>query len=670
MNYLFSFLFLLILNSSFILNAQDENPCERIKNKKAIKLYDQAKTELKNRNKVKANQLLREAIEIESDFFDAYYLLGEMSYKRAKADMESQNISNTGSAAAVKSAKKYLRKSIELCPTYNPYAYFYLGQIYFGADQYDSAYYYFNEFTKDAEKIKSTKDYDDAEQMAKYAKDYTNVKSKTVPFKPYPVKGISTKFDEYLAIISADNQIALFTRKDTMPAKKTVYGNDSPVFKEKFMISNFYGGEYDRGKSMPPPFNKNDNEGGATLSLQNDYLIYTVSKPIGNYLNTDLYYSKLTNGVWSEIKSLGPKINLPDSWESQPSLSSDGKTLYFASNRKGGLGGIDIYKSTRDDSGEWGMPVNLGPTINTMGDEKSPFIHTDNITLYFSSSGLPGLGGYDIFYCKQDANGKFFKPKNIGYPINSEGDDIGFFVSTDGKKGFFCTNRKGLIGMGGWDVFSFDLYEEARPEAVLLVAGSVKDETTNEFVRAKVELKNVETKQITEIDVDTLTGKYITAVLFKNDFVLSVKKEGYAYESKYIAKDDTTFASPSKVDMDIQPLVLGKAYELKDIKYGINSAELTDNSKTILNDFIEFLTNNPELKVAIHGHTDDVGDDQTNLKLSDDRAKSVYEYLINNNIASSRLSYKGFGETMPIATNKTAAGRAKNRRTEFVIIKI
>lgn len=663
MKRIINILIIIFIFSPCILKAQDDTPCEKIKNKKATKLYDQAVSEYNKKMFPNASKLLHDAINMENEYVDAYFLLGMINVRKTGEGDEA--------VFNARAAMKYFRQVIKLCPNYeNPYSWFYLGELYYGIEKYDSAAICYNKFldaAEKADKIVKPADFDKASSMEKFAKDYSEVTSKSVPFNPHPVKGICTKLDEYLAIISADNEIALFTRKDSMPPKVGAIAMDAG-FKEKFIMSTRYGGEFDRGKPLPSPFNKFDNEGGPTLSIDNKLLIYTVSKMVGGYLNTDLYYSEFIDGKWTEIKSMGPKINSPDSWESQPSLSSDGKTLYFASNRRGGFGGIDIWKSIKDQNGEWGMPVNLGKTINTAGDEKSPFIHPDNKTLYFSSTGLPGLGGYDIFFAKMDDNGKWSTPKNIGYPINSKEDDFGFFVSTDGKTGFFNSNRKGIGGVGGWDIYSFDLYEGARPEKVLFLKGDVKDETTNEPVRAKVTLKNVDTKEITEIAVDTTTGKYVAAVLFKNDYILSVKKEGYAYESKYIAREDTTFSTPAKVDMQIEPLVVGKAYEIKDIKYATASAELTETSKFILNGFIEFLTYNPELKVSIHGFTDDVGNDEYNLKLSDDRAKSVYTYLIENNIQADRLSFKGFGETQPKASNKTAEGRAKNRRTEFVIV--
>jgi outer membrane protein OmpA-like peptidoglycan-associated protein len=276
-----------------------------------------------------------------------------------------------------------------------------------------------------------------------------------------------------------------------------------------------------------------------------------------------------------------------------------------------------------------------------------------------------GLGGYDIFLSKIQSTGKWSTPKNIGYPINTQADEISFFVSTDGKLGYFSSNK--LNGVGGWDLFSFELYPEARPEKVLFVTGDVKDKNNNEPVRAKVELINAVTKQITEIPVDTVTGKYAIAVVFKNDYIMTVQKDGYAYDSKYFAQKDTAIEKPIKVNFEVKSIELGAAYKLNDIKFPTNSAELDEDSKIVIKEFMKFLTENPKISVSINGHTDDVGNDESNLKLSDDRAKSVYDYLIASGIKAARLKYHGYGETKPIESNQTEQGRAMNRRTEFVI---
>jgi len=245
---------------------------------------------------------------------------------------------------------------------------------------------------------------------------------------------------------------------------------------------------------------------------------------------------------WTEPQSLGANINSPNTWESQPSVNADGNIIYFASNREGGFGGYDIYKTIKQNDGSWSDPINLGPKINTSGHEKSPFIHSDSQTLYFSSDGIPGLGGFDIFYSRMDSTNHFGDPINIGYPINSFEDDLGFFASTDGNYGYYASNR--FDENKSWNLYYFPLYEKAKPQKVLFVKGEVTNESTNNLVRAKVEIRNLNNRTIKEIPVDSVTGKYVAVMLFKDDQLLTVKKEGFVYESKLIA---SSAANPSGV---------------------------------------------------------------------------------------------------------------------------
>jgi outer membrane protein OmpA-like peptidoglycan-associated protein/tetratricopeptide (TPR) repeat protein len=632
--------------------AQGETECPEIQSKKANRIFDEAVDNFRKMKYSTAYQLLKDVVDMEPEYADAYFVLGLINIKK----------SNPNIAAA----EKYFLQTIEICPSYDPYAYYYLGDIYYGKEEYGKAYKYLSEFLKDVEKIKSDKDYSRAVSMSDFSKYYFDMMENPVPFSPRAVKGISTKDDEYLPIISPDNELALFTRRMLVPPNK----NDlvpKAKLKERFVFSQRRDGSFDKGELMPYPFNQFDNEGGATITIDNKELFYTVCnyKDGGNYLNCDIYYSKLDYGYWTDIEALGAGVNMPDTWDSQPTISSDGKTLFFISDRPGGLGGYDIYKSERGEDGKWSDAVNLGPKINSKGNEKSPFIHSDSQTLYFSSDGIMGMGGYDIFFTKLDENGVWSKPKNIGYPINSTDDDVGFFVSTDGKYGYFASNK--FNGFGGWDLYSFELYEGARPEKVLFIKGDLKDEKSKEPVKARIELKNAETKKVTKIPVDSATGEYAAVVLFRNDYIMTVKKEGYAYESKYISKKDTLYDKPVEIDVDIKPIEVGETYTLNDIYFPTASYELTEESTMMIDGFIEFLAENPKIRVAIHGHTDNVGNDADNLELSHNRAKSVYDYLLKGGIARDRLSYQGFGESKPIASNKTASGRAKNRRTVFVI---
>jgi outer membrane protein OmpA-like peptidoglycan-associated protein len=543
-------------------------------------------------------------------------------------------------------------KVIQLCPDLDAEMYFQLGWLYFDLKKY-----------KEAEKqLKKFLEFDKLnEAHAKKAEGMmvkANLLSHPVSFDPKPVKDISTADPEYLPYISPDNEFAFFTRRFDMQDKNSVTGSQSV---EKFMMAErVANGIYDKGKPMPLPFNskKSNNEGGASITIDNQHLFFTVNIN-GNF---DICTSDFVDGHWTEIRNLGPNVNDPVQWDSQPSISSDGKTLYFASARDSSTG-TDIYKTTKDANGNWTKAVKLSSKINTNGNEKSPFIHPDNHTLYFSSDSLPGLGGYDIFMTKLDSAGNWSTPVNLGYPINTEADEVGFFVSTDGKKGYYASNKLGQ----SYDIYSFDLYPAVRPDTVLLVKGVVADESEKNPVSARVEIKDVITQKITPIEADSVTGRYAAVVKFNHDLMLTVKKKGYAFQSQYISHKDSNFHEPVKVDLAIQKLKLGEQYTLHDILFLTNSYDINDTIKAVLDNFADFLKDNPSIKLALNGYTDNIGDSQDNIKLSNNRAKTVYDYLVSKGIDPERLSYKGLGDTRPVASNNTDEGRAKNRRTVFVI---
>jgi outer membrane protein OmpA-like peptidoglycan-associated protein/tetratricopeptide (TPR) repeat protein len=631
----------------------NSDTCKIALDKKTEKIYQEGINYLKKGNYNMAGQQMRSVIRTEPGCVDAYFVLGLTNFKKADNNFRE--------------AEKNFRKVVELCPGYDVYAYYYLGEIYYGQENFELAVVNLNEFLKDVDKIKNDIDYDRACELIKYSNFYLETINKPVPFEPKVVDGISTPANEYLPILSPDNQLALFTREIKIDPNKNSLVQEART-KEKFLSSiRNEDGKFEAGEEMPEPFNINDNEGGATVTADNNTLYYTVCKfdQVKKYLNCDIYLSENIGGDWSPIKSLGNKVNLPGSWESQPSISADGRTLYFVSDRTGGFGGYDIYRSLKSDAGEWGTPINLGPMINSTGNEKSPFIHPDGKSLYFSSDGLMGLGGYDIFYTRLDETGSWSRPRNIGYPINSPDDEVGFFVSTDGALGFFASNK--YDGKGGWDLYSFDLYDAARPERVLFIKGNVKSEYTAEPLKARIELKNIETKRISQIPMDTLTGNYVAVAPFNSDYIMTVKKEDHVYESKYISLVDSVFKTPAKVDIEMKPIELNKSYRINDIYFPFNSYDLTLESKVVLDQLLDFLNENRTISIQVQGHTDNIGNDASNLKLSDNRARSVYNYLIEQGISENRLTFKGFGKSMPVADNETEKGRAKNRRTVFVI---
>lgn len=648
--------------------AQDDipAPCPEIENKKALKLFRKAADFYKSTSDNAGTRLLlAKALEEEPNFADAYLLMATLA--RRKEEMKLMQ-------------ESYL-KAIEYCPDYDPDAYYYLGiNIYreagYDYTKYEEALKYLKTYLK-FEKTPDKK-HKEIELYIVKAKFYGNLLKNPVPFNPVPMEDISTALDEYLPCISADNEVAYFTRRGLYKIPKAgIGGVDKEVFLERFAESEKQpDGKFNQGKPLPSPFNETDNQGGASLSIDNKTMYFTICKQnkLGN-MNCDIFFCEYIDGDWDEIKNLGPTVNGEDTWESQPSIGSDGVTLYFASIRPSNIGfnakentTCDIYKTIKGADGTWGVPINLGPKINTRGNEKSPFMHSDSKTLYFASNGHLVVGGYDIFFTKEKPDSTWETPKNIGYPINSEDDDLSFIVSTDGKTAYFASDKLKGKGKGGYDIYSFELYKEARPEKVVFLKGNVKDDK-GEPSNAQIQIRNTKTHQITRVHVDSVSGRYASIVRLDGDLVVSIKKPGAAFASEYIAENDTAATSAiKKMDVDIKPIEIGSSYPINNINYTVNSAELRPESKFVLDEFILFLKENAGLKIDINGHTDNVGNDDDNLSLSHDRAFTVYDYLMTNGIDKSRLGFHGFGETKPIASNDTDEGRAKNRRTEFLIL--
>ena len=631
------------------LHGQDkEDPCPLSDNKKARKLYEKA-LDVARSDKTEARSILKEALDLDSEFGRANFVMADLLIKQKR----------------VADAEPYLRTVARVCPDLDPMVFFRLGSIAFENKNWKESQGFLKTFVDSRSKKEAEKS--EARTMIQACDFYLQGYANPVPFNPFPLAAISTAADEYLPVITPDNEMAYFTRSTFLEEKFTGGINTERKRQERFSFApNAGSNSFQAGTPMPAPFNMNNNEGGASLSADNRYMFFTICKNDGgDQLNCDLFYTVFQNGTWSEIKNAGPNINGKDTWESQPSLSSDGRTLYFASNRVGGLGGIDIWKSTKDAKGNWGVPENLGPRINTDGNEKSPFFHSDGQTLYFSSTGHLGYGGYDIYLSKLSKDTGWVKPRNIGYPINSERDDLGFFVSTDGKYGYFASDK--LKGNGGWDVYSFELYKEARPERVLFVSGALRDENNQVISDAKVEIKNTRTREVTTVEVDSLTGKYVAVVAFDEDHILTVKQPGKAFTSQYFSAADSSIGKPMKMDLKVEDIKVGKPYKLNNIYFKTSSSLLNPETIIIIEELTKFLQENKTVSIAIHGHTDNAGNAADNLKLSADRAKMVFDLLVLNGIDASRLSYKGFGATKPIASNLTDKGKALNRRTEFMV---
>ncbi|MDC0204591.1 OmpA family protein [Flavobacteriales bacterium] len=549
--------------------------------------------------------------------------------------------------------------AINACPENFPKVYYFLGEIAFNRKDYVNADLYLK---KSISLGISDPYYSDAIMLYEKARVLAEIINNPVPFNPTIVKGISTKYDEYLPVISPDQELFFFTRKSL----KDGIGVLVPTYVEEFIGSKKNKGQFSQGSVMPYPFNQESNEGGASITIDNKTLYYT--KCIRNkkgYNNCDIYYVNRLKEKWSEVGTFSNSISRHDTWESQPTVSSDGKTIIFASDRSGGYGKMDLYEINLVD-GHWTTPKNLGSAINSNEYEKSPYLHADGKTLFFASTNFPSLGGFDIFFSRKDSLGNWQKPINIGYPINSVSDEISLFVSTDGNKAFFASNQ--LNGIGGWDVYSFDLHDGAKPARVLFLQGDLLDENGVVIEDVELDIKNIQTNEVTTIKV--AGGAYVSSLTLgeDDDVLISIKKEGFAFNSTYIAAEDPFFDSPTRLDIEMQNLEEGRSFNIENIYFDNNSFEVKEMAKQVLIEFSEYLNINNTLVIEINGFTDDVGDIIDNQLLSENRAKAVYNLVLSSGVAKNRLSYNGFGEQFPIADNTSEFGRSQNRRTEFKII--
>ena len=659
--------------------AQDLD-CEVEVPKSIEKIYLKAKNYKKYdyKNRVK---YYKETLELEEDCIPCIWELAKMSFRRKYTTGDPMDL-----------PKKYFLQLESLCPAFHADVYYYLSLIYYMEKNDCEAVKYFNKFlefpTENKKQIainyKDQKLYVEASlEMSQYFCDFY---SNPVPFNPRVLKNISTaERNEILPIISPDNEQIYYTieydeyvKGDFAVHHEQLFANSTRVsFRENFL----------EGKPLEEPFNLGPKYGGATLSLNNKEMFICACIKNGGYFNCDLYVSEnqkktitlkregkdfdTTFYSWSPLKNLGPNVNGPQTWEAQPSLSGDGKTLYFASARPGGYGKIDIYYSNRNDDGSWSKAKNMGKPINSSESDKSPFIHTDSRTFYFVSESSDyrwGAGDFDIFYTQQNEETLIWEePKNIGYPINSEEAEESLIVSVDGHYGYFSSTRK--EGLGGKDIFYFEIPEEAKPDKIVLAKGKGSF-GPNGSENAKMILRDKNgNKKEQDFSVGD-EGEVIAIVNVeevKGDALLEIQTEGGAFESLLISEEDVGNTVVKEKQIDVKPTEKGEAYTINDILFESNSSKLKESSKIVLDGFVDWLLVNKELNIEIQGHTDDVGPDKANLALSMDRSFSVMEYLIKNGVEKSRLKFKGYGESNPKVPNSSSKSRSINRRTDFLI---
>ncbi|MFN4234863.1 MAG: OmpA family protein [Bacteroidia bacterium] len=620
--------------------------------KKATKLYESGKQYYESSNDDLAIIDLEKALKEDPKYIDVYLLLGYIYSDKGKN----------------KEAINSFNKVIELDDLNYKVLHFTLGRLNFFEGNYEAAkssYLQYLQYPRaNPENVIIAKRDLASCEFALYA-----IKN-PVPFNPKNLgEGVNSEFDEYFPCVTADDQTILFTRllKDDQ-----VYGGKQ----EDFYISKKENGIWQKALNLGAPINTKNNEGAPTISPDGQQIIFVACQGIEGYGvgrkgfgSCDLFWSRKKGNNWSAPVNLMEPVNSRN-WETQPSISSDGKTLYFIRGivTREGIKEQDIYTSVRNDDGTWSTPVKLSNKINTPGREESVFIHPDGNTLYFSSDGHIGMGGLDIYVSRKDEKGEWSIPVNLGYPINTHNDENSLLVSADGKLAYFASDRAG--GFGGLDLYSFELPENVRPEIVSYMKGKVYDAENKNPLEANFQLIDLSSgKVIVEALSNPGNGEFLVCLPANKNYALNVSKNGYLFFSEnFSLKEGGTNLQPIKKDIPLSPIKEGEKVVLKNVFFETAKFDLKEESKIELDKLVNFLQKNPTLKIEISGHTDNQGDKKSNITLSENRSKAVTNYLISKGIAAERLSSKGYGDTLPVADNNTPEGRSLNRRTEFKII--
>ncbi len=624
------FLFLTLVTRTG--NGQEYEP-----KKRAVKFYEQGIEEIRSRDFPGGILSFKKAIRIDENFPDPYLRLAS-----------AYNV-----LRLLDSAYTYYDRYFTVSDPSGVTAReaFFMADLYFDNGQYEKA--------AEVIELGKEKDPDWPADLGKkklntniaFAMSQRHVENPhTIDILPSTVNRFYT---QYFPTMTVDGNSLTFTAREGSGP-----GND-----EDLVISYFDGNRWSPARSISSKINSRSNEGACTMSADGRMLIFTSCEDARSFGSCDLFMAVKIGDSWSDSKNLGTEVNSVY-WDSQPSLSADGNALYFSSNRKGGYGQRDIWVSYYDGR-NWQEPVNLGPNINTELDETTPYIHSNNQTLFYASEGHPGFGGFDLYRSELEDT-LWQKPVNLGYGINDHKDQLSMIISVDGTYGFFAdeqyTETGGLTSKIARIVFANDTIITKKAS---YVTGRVTNAKTGEPIRSDIQLNDLESGKMKYHTLsDPVSGRYYFVLTKGNDYGAYVKAKGFLFEDFRFEVGDNSFLKPDTIDIALNPIEQNVGVVLENVYFEFDSYELTDASVSELNVVSEFLKSY-DVQVEISGHTDEVGSDEYNRRLSMNRAKSVYEYLVNSGVPKGRMQFEGYGDSQPRFEDK-----AKNRRIEFKILQV
>ena len=657
---------LLFVISFFLLNPfYGQSALYSSYNKKAIKLYEKAIecyqdiSPFSGRGNLKgAEEYLLKSLAKDSTFSEAYILLSQVKVKMGD----------------INSAIFYKEKMMTANPIIPLVEYFYLAGMHMAIGSYEKC-------LKNAVRYKNSPLADKRyivriDKMIENCEFAIEAIKNPVDFDPINLgSSINSELPEYFPSITADDSTFLFTRR--VNDLSAPGGRQEEIFVSKKTPNN----NWSNSSLVSNAINSKYNEGAPTFSPDGQYIIfvgcetgakgdYEYGDDRKGYGSCDLFYSQNNGTNWSKPVNLGSKINSKH-WETQPSFSSDGKTLYFIrgmtyDRQRRNPDNQDIYVTTISEDGQWSKPEKLPPNINSPHREESVQIHPDGKTLYFSSNGHPGMGGMDLYMSRKLDDNTWSDPINLGYPLNTFKNDISILISPKGDKGYFSSDREG--GYGDLDLYSFNVDKKFKPLPITFIKGKIIDAESKLPLFAFFQLTDLKKGNIiSQMQSKLENGEFLITVPKNIDFALHAEKEGYMFYSRNIYRDSLSLSKDGFLIIELEKVKPG-TFILENIFFEKSKSSLKKSSLVELNKVLKLMQINPDLKIQISGHTDSDGDDDFNLELSINRAKSVVNWLIENSIDKNRLSFKGYGETRPIEENNSIANKAKNRRTELTII--
>lgn len=583
-------------------------------------LYDKAVEHYNNKRFGQCIALMKQVSAKHREAADPYFYLGAASVR------------NNERPGVIRG---YFNRLFKVCPDYdNALAYYYMGVVDYSYKEYASAVENLNryfEMTQATPRPDWEAVYEEASSYLYWSEFLNDAIQNQAPFNPVVLRGPSSKQDEYLPYVSWDGTELYFLRRVSESNKATYYAKELDHKVLRLHVSRWKDTAYTYGEQLPSPFNEYGEEGGVTMTADNNLLYYSVLMPEVGYNNCDIFYSERKNGVWQPLQNAGRNVNGKQSWESQPTITADGQYLYFASDRAGGYGGTDIWYCRRLANGDWSRAENLGPRVNTAGNEKCPFIHADGHTLYFASNGWQGFGGYDMYFI--DLNDNYLQyPTNMGLPINTEEDDICLGITADGKRGYFANKSTEYAGIGGTDIFTFELYPAAQPEEMAVVKGQLRGKD-GQTLKGRITVLR-DNPEADRYIVDNAKGHFALVLSAKHQNTVVVAVEGclpltYCGPASRIARD---LGASSFTPLAAQ---LWGRYPLPLPKESLKEGQLGEEAQTILAAYADYLLEHPKTHLRIEAPTME-------------EARAVYEYFVSHQLRAERFEYK------PVASLGTA----------------